>query len=118
MRVVFGVDADEWQTIYLYDIGTQTPYSQRTSGPTPAMRRRFCGGASWPDDRSSFDMFVCPEDLIEVVANRFRISHFFGGLPPYDQEGYGYADAWILSIPSFTWTIVRGACLDRSSIQY
>lgn len=28
---------------------------------------------------------------------------------PYDEEGYGYNDVWILSIPSFTWTMVLNA---------
>ncbi|TKA83459.1 hypothetical protein B0A55_00572 [Friedmanniomyces simplex] len=68
---------------YLYDIASGLSYTQTTSGAAPDMRRRFCGGVSWPKDQSSY---------------------FYGGLPPYDQQGVGYGDVWILSIPSFTWT--------------
>lgn len=32
-------------------------------------------------------------------------SYIYGGLPPYDTEGFGFNDVWILSIPSFTWTL-------------
>ncbi|KAK5122577.1 hypothetical protein LTR85_003840 [Meristemomyces frigidus] len=70
-------------TIYLYDIGSGKYYAQSTSGTTPGMRRRFCGGVSWADDHSSY---------------------FYGGLPPYGEQGLGFGDVWILSIPSFTWT--------------
>lgn len=42
--------------IHLFDIASGKTYSQTTSGPAPPMRRRFCGGASWPDDRSSYNM--------------------------------------------------------------
>ncbi|KAK4504563.1 hypothetical protein PRZ48_005479 [Zasmidium cellare] len=83
-----GTSGVPMDTIWLYDIGSQNTYSQTTSGPTPGMRRRFCGGVSWPEDRSSFDIYL------------------FGGLAPYGEDGFGYADAWILSLPSFTWTIL------------
>ncbi|KAK5131537.1 hypothetical protein LTR08_000864 [Meristemomyces frigidus] len=78
-----GVPLD---TIYLYDIASGKYYTQSTSGTTPSMRRRFCGGVSWTKDQSSYNIY------------------FFGGLPPYDEQGLGYGDVWILSIPSFTWT--------------
>ncbi|KAK3071107.1 hypothetical protein LTR53_009241 [Teratosphaeriaceae sp. CCFEE 6253] len=71
--------------IYLYDVTSNKYYTQTTSGYTPPMRRRFCGGVSWPDDHSSYNIY------------------FYGGLPPYDEDGVGYGDVWILSIPSFTW---------------
>ncbi|KAK5746447.1 hypothetical protein LTR17_000827 [Elasticomyces elasticus] len=72
--------------IYLYDLGIQRSYTQTTSGATPDMRRRFCGGVSWPDDHSSYNFYL------------------FGGLQPYGEQGVGFGDVWILSIPSFTWT--------------
>ncbi|KAK1816181.1 hypothetical protein LTR12_009430 [Friedmanniomyces endolithicus] len=74
--------------IYLYDLASGLSYTQTTSGNAPNMRRRFCGGVSWPKDQSSYNI----------------ASYFYGGLPPYDQQGVGYGDVWILSIPSFTWT--------------
>ncbi|EME89485.1 uncharacterized protein MYCFIDRAFT_26780 [Pseudocercospora fijiensis CIRAD86] len=75
-------------TIYLYDIASDKFYQQQTSGETPAMRRRFCGGVSWPNDTSSYNIY------------------FFGGLQPEDQGNESFGDAWILSIPSFTWTLL------------
>ncbi|KAK4626972.1 Kelch repeat-containing protein [Fulvia fulva] len=79
-----GVPMD---TIYLYDIGAARWFAQQTSGRTPPPRRRFCGGVSWPEDRSSYNIY------------------FFGGALPYDETGTGYGDVWILSLPSFTWTL-------------
>ncbi|USW58049.1 Putative galactose oxidase/kelch, beta-propeller, kelch-type beta propeller [Septoria linicola] len=73
-------------TIYLYDIASGVSYTQQTSGPTPPMRRRFCGGVRWPEDRSSYNFYL------------------YGGPPPYDVDGYGFNDVWTLSLPSFTWT--------------
>ncbi|KAF7185225.1 Kelch repeat-containing protein [Pseudocercospora fuligena] len=75
-------------TIYLYDIAADKFYQQQTSGEMPAMRRRFCGGVSWPNDTSSYNIY------------------FFGGLQPEDQGNESFGDAWILSIPSFTWTLL------------
>ncbi|KAK3671861.1 hypothetical protein LTR78_008227 [Recurvomyces mirabilis] len=71
--------------IYLYDIASGKSYKQTTNGTAPGMRRRFCAGVSWPTDQSSYNIY------------------FYGGLPPYDEQGLGYGDVWILSIPSFTW---------------
>ena len=42
--------------IYLYDIASQKPYKQTTTGTPPGMRRRFCGGVSWAEDQSSYNM--------------------------------------------------------------
>ncbi|KAK0271637.1 hypothetical protein LTR35_013391 [Friedmanniomyces endolithicus] len=42
--------------IYLYDLASGLSYTQTTSGNAPNMRRRFCGGVSWPKDQSSYNM--------------------------------------------------------------
>lgn len=42
--------------IFLFDIANQIWYSQKTSGSTPQIRRRFCGGVTWDKDRSSYNM--------------------------------------------------------------
>lgn len=54
----------------------------------------------------------------ETPAN--SSSYFFGGLPPYEEDGYGFSDVWILSIPSFTWVKVgligrrrQNGCVDH-----
>lgn len=44
--------------IFLYDILSAKWYTQKASGTVPGMRRRFCAGAAWTTDQSSYNMFV------------------------------------------------------------
>lgn len=46
------------ENILIYDIANQKWYSQTATGQVPAMRRRFCAGATWAEDRSSYNMCV------------------------------------------------------------
>ncbi|CAF3455230.1 unnamed protein product [Fusarium graminearum] len=73
--------------ILLYDVANARWYTQKTSGDAPNDRRRFCGGATWAQDRSSYNIYI------------------FGGrgFPPHET---GYDDIYILTIPSFQW--IRG----------
>ncbi|KAH6986295.1 hypothetical protein BKA56DRAFT_545972 [Ilyonectria sp. MPI-CAGE-AT-0026] len=43
--------------IFLFDIASASWYTQMTSGHTPKIRRRFCGGATWAQDSSSYNIF-------------------------------------------------------------
>ncbi|PTD01214.1 hypothetical protein FCULG_00012689 [Fusarium culmorum] len=43
--------------IFLFDIANGKWYTQKTSGDTPDNRRRFCGGATWAKDQSSYNIF-------------------------------------------------------------
>jgi hypothetical protein len=43
-------------TIFIYDIASSKWYNQTASGDVPDMRRRFCAGATWASDRSSYNM--------------------------------------------------------------
>jgi hypothetical protein len=43
-------------TIYLYDIASARWYTQTAFGDVPASRRRFCAGAAWAPDQSSYNM--------------------------------------------------------------
>jgi hypothetical protein len=43
-------------TIYVYDIQSSRWYTQTATGDVPAPRRRFCAGASWAQDHSSYNM--------------------------------------------------------------
>jgi hypothetical protein len=66
MLVYFGGVQDPQQTgswvgqpmesIFLWDLLSEKWYVQNATGTVPQMRRRFCAGASWPADRSSFNM--------------------------------------------------------------
>jgi len=43
--------------IHLYDVLSSRWYVQRASGDNvPDMRRRFCAGATWAQDQSSYNM--------------------------------------------------------------
>lgn len=66
MLVYFGGGRDEYgngtlvpeplNTVYLYDVANGKWYAQQTSGQTPENRRRSCGGATWAQDQSSYNM--------------------------------------------------------------
>ncbi len=43
-------------TIYIYDIASSRWYTQTATGEVPLARRRFCAGASWAEDQSSYNM--------------------------------------------------------------
>ncbi|QPC69251.1 hypothetical protein HYE68_000003 [Fusarium pseudograminearum] len=73
--------------IFLFDIANGKWYTQKTSGDTPDNRRRFCGGATWAKDQSSYNIYI----------------YGGGGFPP---KTAGYDDIYILTIPSFQW--IRG----------
>jgi hypothetical protein len=45
--------------IYIYDIASTKWYSQIASGEVPPDRRRFCAGAAWAPDQSSYNMYGC-----------------------------------------------------------
>lgn len=42
--------------IFLFDVANAKWYTQKASGDTPDIRRRFCGGATWAKDQSSYNM--------------------------------------------------------------
>lgn len=44
--------------VFLYDIFSGVWYEQRTTGTTPQMRKRFCSGVTWPDDQSSYNIYL------------------------------------------------------------
>ncbi|KAF2635076.1 hypothetical protein P280DRAFT_511495 [Massarina eburnea CBS 473.64] len=85
-----GSDTNETMTsqsmteILIYDIANNHWYTQKASGDRiPEARRRFCAGATWAEDRSSYNIYL------------------YGGASV--GEGAGFGDAWILSMPSFRW---------------
>ncbi|KAH6953724.1 hypothetical protein BKA56DRAFT_663646 [Ilyonectria sp. MPI-CAGE-AT-0026] len=81
--------------IFLFDVANAKWYTQQTSGSTPQIRRRFCGGATWAHDQSSYN----------IGARLTPPSYIYGGagFPPHTT---GYDDIYILTIPSFQW--IRG----------
>lgn len=69
--------------IFLYDIANSKWYTQTATGDVPEERRRFCAGATWADDKSSYNIYLYGGANIEA--------------------GVGFDDIYILSIPSFKW---------------
>ncbi|KAJ9642294.1 hypothetical protein H2199_004674 [Coniosporium tulheliwenetii] len=79
------VVGDALSTIHIYDIRSGNWYVQTATGDIPEMRRSFCGGVTWADDKSSWNVYI------------------YGGFGMPDNST-GYDDVYILSMPSFTWT--------------
>ncbi|PKY06127.1 hypothetical protein P168DRAFT_317623 [Aspergillus campestris IBT 28561] len=69
--------------ILLYDIANSKWYTQKATGQVPEDRRRFCAGATWASDYSSYNIYL------------------YGGSEI--SEGVGFDDVYILSLPSFKW---------------
>jgi Kelch motif len=70
--------------INIYDIASSKWYTQQAGGQVPEMRRRFCAGATWAKDQSSYQIYL------------------YGGMG-FGANVSGYDDVYILSMPSFTW---------------
>lgn len=70
--------------ILIYDVLSSKWYTQAATGTIPGMRRRFCAGATWAPDQSSYNIYL------------------YGGasMPPNTS---GFDDVYILTIPTFTW---------------
>ncbi|KAJ2891489.1 hypothetical protein MKZ38_000322 [Zalerion maritima] len=79
-----SVAAQPMNEIWLYDFVAEKWYSQTATGEVPDNRRRFCAGAAWAEDHSSYNIYL------------------YGGIsiPPNSTT---FDDLWILSLPSFQW---------------
>ncbi len=89
--------------IYLYDIQSSKWYSQTAFGDVPDARRRFCAGAAWAPDRSSYNMYDLPLFSHLLSPNNANLrSYLYGGLG-FGQNATGFDDVYILSLPSFQW---------------
>jgi hypothetical protein len=49
-------EASPMENINLFDVKSGKWYTQTASGNVPATRRRFCAGAAWAPDHSSYNM--------------------------------------------------------------
>ncbi|EAA28598.1 hypothetical protein GE21DRAFT_4679 [Neurospora crassa] len=73
------------EMIYLYDVLSSKWYVQNATGEVPGKRRRFCAGATWAGDKSSYNIYI------------------YGGASTPPDNHPGYDDVYILTIPSFQW---------------
>lgn len=73
------------ELIYLYDVLSSKWYVQNATGEVPGKRRRFCAGATWAADKSSYNIYI------------------YGGASTPPDNHPGYDDVYILTIPSFQW---------------
>ncbi|KAH8673695.1 hypothetical protein BX600DRAFT_213271 [Xylariales sp. PMI_506] len=70
--------------IFIFDMLSTRWYQQEASGDVPGMRGRFCAGATWSEDQSSYNVYL------------------YGGAGMAPNTA-GWDDVYILSMPSFTW---------------
>ena len=70
----------------------------------PEQRRRFCSGATWAKDRSSYNMYFTRFFTIGLVPDVY-LRYLFGGASI--DKGPGFGDVYVLSLPSFRWIKVR-----------
>ncbi|EGY20877.1 uncharacterized protein VDAG_02401 [Verticillium dahliae VdLs.17] len=81
-------EGDEFMsTIEIYDIANDTWYRQATS-EAPTARTRACAVVASAQDRSSFNIY------------------YYGGYPGVDPKVEMNDEVWVLSLPSFTWTML------------
>ncbi|KAJ4346649.1 uncharacterized protein N0V89_010580 [Didymosphaeria variabile] len=73
------------RNVHLFDLANSRWYTQTATGDVPKARRGFCAGVVWAEDQSSYNIYL------------------FGGL---GSDGAGLGDLYVLSIPSFQWTLI------------
>ncbi|KAF2652473.1 hypothetical protein K491DRAFT_47074 [Lophiostoma macrostomum CBS 122681] len=85
-------------TIQLFDVSSSKWYTQTAGGTVPDSRRQFCAGVTWADDHSSYNIYL------------------YGGFSTDQSNVTGFDDAYILSLPSFTW--IKAFPTDNSTTQF
>ncbi|KAK0719058.1 hypothetical protein B0T21DRAFT_351819 [Apiosordaria backusii] len=101
-------------TIFLYDLANGKWYAQKASGRIPENRRRFCGGATWAQDQSSYNMFVSSISPSALTGRRLTACSYIYGGSGFPPSTAGYDDIYVLTIPSFQW--IRGPYPKDSNI--
>jgi hypothetical protein len=91
--------ASPMSTIYVYDVKSSQWYTQTAGGEVPFSRRRFCAGAAWAPDRSSYNMWAT---MSSAGSSINTYSYLYGGLG-FDGNATGFDDVFVLSLPSFKW---------------
>lgn len=76
------------QTIDIYDVASNTWYTQPTTGG-PSTRARGCAVLATASDSSSFNIY------------------YYGGYDGIHVTDPFHDDVWVLSLPSFTWTQIN-----------
>jgi hypothetical protein len=75
----------------VYDIASKTWFIQSTTGGPPSPRAQFCSIMTNATNSSSFEIYI------------------FGGTDGTGNSTSSLGDMWVLSVPSFTWTLVYSA---------
>ncbi|RMD41435.1 hypothetical protein DV735_g3680, partial [Chaetothyriales sp. CBS 134920] len=76
--------AMDMSQILLYEIADNKWYTQTATGDIPANRRKFCAGATWAQDQSSYNIYL------------------YGGFG-FGENVTGFDDVYILTLPTFKW---------------
>lgn len=97
------MQTNKLQTIHIFDVSSSKWYTQTASGEVPPARRQFCADVTWADDQSSYNMYVRFLSAKEGTVDVFLTfsSYLYGGFGIENVTGFD--DAYILSLPSFTW---------------
>jgi len=104
------VSGQPMEQIFLYDVLSSKWYIQNATGDVPDMRARFCAGATWASDQSSYNMQVFDRRYIDLLLTSCRYIYGGAGMPP---NTAGFDDVYILTIPSFKWQVLTlSACVD------
>ncbi|KAF2704804.1 hypothetical protein K504DRAFT_389220 [Pleomassaria siparia CBS 279.74] len=106
LLVYFGGVEDPYQngsfvganmsSIHIFDVSSSKWYTQNATGHIPTPRRQFCAGATWANDSTSYNIYL------------------YGGLGMDNSSAFD--DAYILSLPSFTW--IKAFPTDNSTSIY
>jgi hypothetical protein len=83
------------KTIDIYDIANDKWYQQQTDNG-PSARTEGCAVVAPAADESSFNIY------------------YYGGFDGVDVQGEFYDDFWVLSLPSFTWTMLHSGTSSHS----
>ncbi|KAL9062554.1 MAG: hypothetical protein Q9157_008822 [Trypethelium eluteriae] len=70
--------------ILIYDLNSEVWYNQTATGTVPDERGKFCAGVTWPDDQSSYNIYL------------------YGG-QGHQNGDVAFDDVYILTLPSFQW---------------
>ncbi|EKJ70717.1 hypothetical protein NXS19_011706 [Fusarium pseudograminearum] len=79
-----GWEGQPMEQIILYDVLSGKSYFQNATGDVPEPRRRFCAGATWVEDQSSYNIYL------------------YGGAGQ-EEGSAGFDDIYILTLPTFEW---------------
>jgi hypothetical protein len=84
------------QEVGIYDVASETWYSQTTEGGPGSTHTRGCAVVGTADDKTSYNIY------------------YYGGFDGINQRDDFYDDVWVLSLPSFKWIHLNEGARDHA----